>query len=368
MSEIEQRLTRLLQERASEMTAAPKMRDTLRRARVRRSVNGGAALLSLVAVIGVSVVGVQTYLRPDVVRDVEVVNPAITTEGPYGFTSVPGEYPVIASGEFRGASWELTGTTTKKEFDDRVDVKLTITKDGRSVVGEVAVEATDDILVDQYLEATGVLDGANAVFGSNVRSVDSIEVDVSDGSETVIPVHRFTGYDSRSTITADYFLAFVPSGSPGFVYARDELGINLDYATYGRVTLAPHVIASGKVGEVPWSFEFGSMVKDRLCLVFAPVEGGSQCFTRSEVENAGPLLVATFDLDDVLGVVAILSDEVWNVRLERNGGSALLPWFQPPREDLGEWPLRLVAVGLEPGTHGALQAYVDNEIVAEKRF
>jgi hypothetical protein len=73
----------------------------------------------------------------------------------------------------------------------------------------------------------------------------------------------------------------------------------------------------------------------------------------------------------VLGVVAIISDDVGHVRLAREGTIPVtLPWFQPPNEDLAEWPLRLVAVGLPPGSHGALQAIgADGEsVIARQRF
>jgi hypothetical protein len=197
-----------------------------------------------------------------------------------------------------------------------------------------------------------------------------VEISVADGNDTMIPAHRFTDYDATTTIIADYYIAFIPGGARGFVHARDELGIDLDLETYGRVSLAPHVVVTGTLGEASWNVEFAPTQKDRFCLVFTASDIGSECVTREQLDSAGPLLVRTFERDDVLGIVAILSNEVGSVRLARDGlEPVVLPWFQPPQEDRDEWPLRLVAVALEPGTHGTLQAFTGGaEIIAEKKF
>jgi hypothetical protein len=372
LNEFEVDLRDMLQSRAGDVTTQPQMHETLRRTKVRRVTNVGFATLCLIVIVGVAVVAVQAFLVPTQRRTEEILRPAVTTDGPYGFTSVTGEYPVVATGEFNGATWELTGTTVAEGEADHVDLKLTISRDGSSVIDEVRVDATDDVMLNRYVEATDMLDGAHVVYGATVPGVDSVEVAVADGSETVIPVHRFTDYDSQGTIRADYFLAFVPGDAPGFVHARDELGTDMDLEAYGRVSLAPHVVATGKVGDAAWSFEFaGGLVKDRFCIVFAPVAGGSDCFTRTELEEAGPILLATFESDDVSVVVGIIRDDVGPVQLVREGmDPADLRWFSPPDEDRADWPLRFVAVGLPPGTHGAIQAYAgDGETqLEEERF
>ena len=368
MNELELDLRQLLAERAQTVGALPQMQRTVRRARVRRAANVGVATLAVVALASVSVAAVEIFVRPEPRPD--VATPGITTEGPYGFTSVEGSHPTIATGQFRGADWKLAGTVTTKDGSDSVHLELSITEDGQTVTDEQQVDATDDVMITRHVETIDLLDGAGVIYGATIPGVQSVEISVADGNDTTISPHRFTNWDATTTITADYYIAFIPGGGRGFVHARDELGIDLELETYGRVSLAPHVVVTGALGEVAWNVEFAPTQKDRFCLVFAAGDIGSECVTRAQLDSAGPLLVRTFERDDVLGIVAILSGEVGNVRLARDGQEPVyLPWFEPPQEDRAEWPLRIVAVALEPGTHGALQAFAGGaEIIAEEKF
>lgn len=372
MNDIELELREMLDRRSREVEVGPQMRSTVRRARVRRATNSGVAMLSVVALVAAGAIGVRELTRSEVNESSEL-RPAFTTEGEFGFTSVEGAYPRVASGTFRGADWEMTVTNFQKHDVDMLRLALSVTEDGRTVTDEVEVGASDDFLMNRHVDgAEELLDGAHVVYGMIISSIDSVEVEVSDGSGSTITPHIFRDYDEHSEMSADYYLAFVPD-APGFVAARDPLGIDRDLEAYGRVSLAPHVVVTGRVPETGanWGLEFGAVEEDRVCLVFAPVEGGSECLTRDQVEGSGPMLMVTIEVGDTLGVIAIISDEVSHVRLMRDGKDpAILPWFQPPNEDLGDWPLRLVAVGLPAGAHGMLQAVGgDGETkIAEERF
>jgi hypothetical protein len=357
----------MLVERAGQVPLLPPMHDTLRRVRARRAVTIGVASV----VILVAALGGAAFLRVlsgEGGRDLISRPGIITSKGPYGFTSREGDYPTIAGGEFRGADWKLTGKKVTERGIDSIQLELSITKDGATTTKRQEVVAADDILMMRRVRTGDELAGADAIFGATTPGVDTVAVEVADGERTSVAGHLFTDYDSNSTITANYYVAFIPAADPGFVLARDELGTDLDRETYGRVSLAPHVVASGKHGAVLWSLLFAGM-EDRACFVFSTEEQGSQCYPRAGIEGAGPLLPIVFDRTGVRGVVAVLSDKVASVRLQTQGGRVSLPIFEPDRAERRDWPLRMVAVGLEPGAHGRLVALDGaRTVIARERF
>jgi len=364
--DLENELTQLLASRAGHVDA-PAMHDAIRRVRTRRAVTVGlAGVVVIAAVIGTT--GLTSYLSDEEGR-LFAPRRQIVSEGPYGFTSVQGDYPTIASGEFRGAQWELTGEKVTRRGIDQIHLELSIEKDGTTVTKEQEVLASDDVLMMRRVGASEMLEGAAAIFGATTPGITSVEAEVADGNGTSIPAHLFTDYDDRSTITAYYYVAFIPADAPGFVLARDELGTDLDRETYGRVSLAPRVIASGKQGRTLWSLLFAGM-EDRMCLVFSTQEKGSECFSRSRVEGAGPLLMSVFEREGVRGVVAIISSDVGRVYLKIAGDARHeLPWFQPPQDERRSWGLRIVAAGLAPETKGTLTARDGSgKVIAKKRF
>lgn len=375
MNQLETELRDLLEDRARQVDELPRMEEAVRRAKLRRAMNAGTALLAVIVIAAVGTMAVRAIVEPEAARFAPAT-PDRSIAGEYGFgsESSDGDYPIIASGVFRDASWELIGKTVTRPTHDTVEVRLEITKDGRTVSDQIDVLPGDDVLMNRHMRTGNLLDGADAVFGATVAGVDLLEVEVA-GEATLLPAHTFRDYDSRSTITADYYIAFVPSDSAGSVHARNELGVDLDTETYGDLDLAPALVASGRTGSARWALEFDAVNDDRACLVFATSdEVSSECFTREQIESAGPLLVTTFEREEVLGVVAIMSAEVAYSRVDPEGsGQVTLPWSQPAQEDLDQWPLRLVAVGLEPGTHGTLQALdgsdeYGGDVIAEEPF
>ena len=290
------------------------------------------------------------------------------TEGRYGFTSTQGEYPVVASGQFQGAKWRLTVAIVD---ESSVNLSLTIeSNDGAPDVEEfVHIErASDAELMPKRVQLPELFGGVDVLFGGVVPDVAKVDVSPSDGSEMVIPAHRFLQHREQ-TFHTDFFIAFAPlSVMGGFVHARDTLGVDVQMHPYGKNTLAPHVVASGRVGDTSWGVEFAPTQKDRFCIVFSGRD--SQCMTRNELEAAGPIHLFRFDHDDVLGLVAIISEEVYNAQLTIGDGVPIvMHWFQPPNEDRADWPIRMVAVGLEPGTDGSIAAtFADPEKKVEEEF
>lgn len=367
MNELELELQQLMTERAGAVRAIPNARNAVRRARVRRAANAGVATLVVVALAAVGTGAVRSFVRPN--EKVEVAGPG--AESDYSFTATEGEYPTVATGEFRGSTWELTATA----IDDlSVDLMLTIEEGATHITKSVPILATDDSLLIEHVDAAAQLDGAHVVFGATTESVKDVEVNVADGnvaeSERIfLPARRFLGYDSQNSIHVDYFIAFVPGDAPGFVHARDALGVDYEVEPYGDVSVAPHVVASGVSGEAAWSVEFASTEEDRFCIVFMAVDIGSQCVTRDQLEAAGPLHLIQFERDNVLGLVGVISGDVSQTILHVDGNDpATLRWFEPPNEELGNWPIRMVAVGLPPGTHGTIEATFGETDNKEIRF
>lgn len=364
---VDHELAPLLVAKAEEVAPIPRTHDALRRVRARRTITAGIAGVVVVAAL----IGGAAVTRVVSGQDGRIFGPReqILSEGRYGFVSLRGDYPMIASGKFRGATWELSGKRVMQRGIDHVRLELAILRDGSTITGQQDVVTSDDDLTMRRLRAGELLDGADAIFGATTTGIETVAVEVADGDRTSVPAHLFTNYVSRSTVNAHYFVAFIPADDPGFVLARDGLGTDLDRKTYGGVSLAPSVIASGKQGRTLWSLQFSGR-GGRACLDFSTLEQGGECYGRGEIENGGPLTMSVFKRAGVRGVVAIISATVASVHLKTAGGPAVeLPWFEPPRAERRRWPLRIVAVGLEPGTKGTLIARNKaGRVIAKKRF
>ena len=292
-----------------------------------------------------------------------------TTSGPYGFTSTPGTSPpVIASGTFRNALWELRGEPQlRSRRVVRLELELVVKDSPLEVVSLEVVRGADRLLLAH--QAPDLLDGtAEVVFGAVAPRVDSVAVDFPLAPEPSVAPHLFTDHETPTGAPIDYFLAFIPPDVNGFVSARNQLGIDLDIGEINGGVPSPR-IAGGQVGNPTsefdrarhagyWWLDFRGH-PDRACLALQSSLGTkSRCFTRVEIDAQRPLLVRTFLGEDVTCVVAILRGDVEGVRLQLPGEkSTVLPLTQPLSYQLRRWPLRIAVVGVVPGTTGTLDAF-----------
>lgn len=385
MSDLERDLSELLAEKAGRISGPPPVGRTLRRVKTRRALTVGIAGAALVGVFvaGGAMVQLAAEDRQDIGPSADDSpspetgeSPLVTTEGPYGFTSALGEFPTIASGEFRGAEWELRSETLTEDGIDSVRLTWSVhTAEGESVSDQMDVLAGDDTLMMRHFALEDRVEGTDVVFGATTRNVDSVTVEVADGEELSIPAHLYTHYDSHSNITAHYYVAFIPAESPGgtesrgFVIARDELGIDLDEEPYGRVSRAPRIVVSGlSVENIRWGVQFGGL-GEQGCIIFQSAEEGSECYPRERFDANEPLLVTVFDRTDVKGVTAVVGSDVGSVRLEVDGEEpVVLPWFSV-RDSGPTWSLRMVAVAVEVGATGRLVALDGaGEVITEEAF
>jgi len=374
MSRLEDDLRALLADRAGSVTAAPdKHGRTLRRARSRRRLTAGAAVMTIVAFVAGSLAIARSPLFDTARVDPAEDGVGQTTTGPYGFTSRPGTGRVIAEGTFKDLTWVLKGQRQRlKTPQDGIRLELLVEGDeGQpAFVADTVVLPGDDILQVVNHAADVLGDDAEVLFGATVPGIDSVSIDYRLALEPSIDPHRFTDYRLPGAANADYFIAFAPRGEMAWVTARNDLGIDLDYERLHAGSTKVPQIASGLAGEQTSEFERMSNAGvwwlefrgrgESACLFFHG-EGDEKCFARDIVDAGGPLLPAVFKGEDVLGVTAILGDRVNFVRLIVDGEApATLPIVQPQQSALRKWPLRIVAVGLERETSGRLEAIGPN--------
>lgn len=373
MNDLETDLRALLAERAGSMRAAAEGHaTTLGRAHRRRRLTVGVAALAVVAIVVGSVAFVRPLFDSDPIRPVDS-GEGHSTSGPYGFTSTPGTRPVVARGTFRDTSWVLRGERQRMGAgDDAIRLELSIERGGGQPAFETdtVVAASDDVLQVAH-DLPDMLDGeAEVVFGATVPGIDSVGIDFRLGLEQSVDPHVFKSYRVPGAVKADYFVAFVPPGEPGWVAARNEIGIDLESERINISGLSVPQIASGRFGRPRtefqratgsglWWMKFSGR-KDQLCLLFFSDDTEKECFPRTEIESADLLVGATYVGNGVMGVSAILADRVAQVRLRVDGEApAALPWVQPPRSDLDTWPLRIAVVGVAPDATGRIEALDD---------
>lgn len=361
MSHLEDDLRAVLNQRAASVAASPERRaSTLGRARNRRRLTAAGGLVAVIAVVAGTFALVKGPLAEE-----NALDPAGDGRDSYAVTSSPGEGDVIARGAFRDATWVLRGEREPMQHgQDGIRLVLGIENaKGDSFETDSVVLAGDDVLhmADAMPDVLG--DDAAVVFGATTPGVDSLAVDfrLRDYPRRTIIPHRFTDYRPSGAIAADYFIAFVPRLDLMWVAARNEVGVDLDVETINVDPATAPQIVSGRAIEPGQEFNEGIwwvewVDRGAACLVFRP-NGLMHCFSRSEIAEAGPgLLVAEFDTKNILGIAAVLGEGTDAVRVELdNGRSAVVPPVQPPQEELDEWPLRIVVVGVEPGTSGRLE-------------
>lgn len=365
MERIELELRELMTERAAGATEVPGMRPTLRRARRRQAATVVFAASVAVAVAG-GVVGARTLLRDEPAPRIA----APSEEGTYSFRSTPGTAPVVATGEFRGATWELTATSLEDDIGS-VELALVVKRDGDEARERVGVYPGDSAVAAQTLLETDLLDGASAVFGAVIPEVAGVDVRVAGRDDVAISAHRFRG--ERRLGSVDYFLAFVPGGSQGFVHARDELGIDLGTSGYGGAQVSPRIVSSGTAGDERWTLDFAGGVGEggRDCFQFSSeTDTGTICLTPEDALADEPMAMLVFEPAGALGIVGIISDEVAYVRLVTDEGAEHdLPWSQAPASHRDEWPVRIVTAGLDPAASGRFLVYDGaGELIDEQPF
>jgi hypothetical protein len=363
MERIELDLKDMMAAQAETARDLPPLGRTVGRARRRRVANMAlAGSLAVAAVVG-GATGVRVITRDESPPDV-----AAPSEGSFEFTSTPGAGDVVATGEFRDLRWELTAEATHGEFPE-LDIQMGVFRGGVRTTDRVQALPTDAAVVAQGLLHREFLGDAQVVYGALRADVESVGVAVSATDDPTITPHRFAG--AGGELDVDYFVAFVPEEWGGFVHAYDEAGIIVGTSSYGGVQMSPSQVAAGKSGDVPWGVEFIGDADDRACITFyADYEQGRECVTAGDIDDADPMLLLTFQRPRVAGFVAFISDDVGFVRLVTDDGFTHdLPWFSPPDHERADWPLRLVAVGLESGTSGTLRVFDGGgNVIDEQRF
>lgn len=237
MNDIETAVAAMLSRRAERIEPVAGHRDsTLRGARRRRVAAAvGAAAVSIAVVVG-GLAGVRALERPQGVRPVA---PDVATEssGAYGFTSRPGEYPFAATGEFRGAKWQLRVAAVTPGQAGPTRITFQMRKRLRSSMTSQALATRVDPLFVRYEESAFVFEGEVAmVFGAVAPETETVDVWINgiDRPERTFDAHLFESYDAKNGRRADYFAAFVPSNSLGLVIAKDGDGDEVGTAIIPR--------------------------------------------------------------------------------------------------------------------------------------
>ncbi|HEX2058435.1 MAG TPA: hypothetical protein VHI71_08705 [Actinomycetota bacterium] len=226
MKDLEAMLAVTLAQQAERLAPQPGHRAaTMRRARRRRTAN---ATVAGVMVVGLAVAGAAAIraVTPD-----SAVPPAgairsgntTATAGPYGFWSRTSPvYPYVARGWFRGGEWALRAAAVR--LAPNADVRLTFQLSGtRRFTTSTYVRDYDDPLFARYVYGLWrSRENTAVVFGAADPAAKTVDVSFRNGE--TIQAHVFTGYDPRTTLEAGYYLAFVPSDTPGEVVARDGDG------------------------------------------------------------------------------------------------------------------------------------------------
>lgn len=240
MSDVELTLTAMLVERAEGIEPQHGHREqTLGRARRRRILNTVMTGVMSLGVVAGSLAAVQAL---DTAR--EAVAPAtaprasgktFTTTGEYGFWSRTGtEYPYVATGFFRAAEWQLRAAAVSFELDAYTRLTLQVRLRGSELGASTGLESLDDGLFVTYQPGgEWAYDGDFAmVFGAAPTEAEAVYVlaDRNGADPLRIEAHLYDGYDPKTSLRADYYVAFVPAHATGRVVAEDAEGRAIDSA------------------------------------------------------------------------------------------------------------------------------------------
>ncbi len=227
MNDFEAALAATLTTRAERVEPRVGHREaTLRGARRRRAVTSVAAVLAAVAIAGGGFVGVRAF--DDAPRPRPAAPDTFTeTSGSYGFTSMPGDYPFAATGELRGNEWQLRVAGVHPGQDSPVRITFQIQRPRRNLSTTSLVVPRVDPIAVRYEDATWLVDRNLAVvFGAVDPRAATVDVWVNhiDGPDRTYDAHLFEGYDAKTGLRADYYVAFVPADLLGIVIAKDSDG------------------------------------------------------------------------------------------------------------------------------------------------
>ena len=361
MNDLEMRLQQMLTDKGATVSAdRTRHQATLKRARTRRVGTAALATVVLLGVVAGGVAAVRTLGEP------RALDPAGVGEGEEAGTSgwdasVTNEYPEIARGTFQGRTWYLEGRREElAEGVDEVVLDFVIepAQDGGTPLSATTrvVPGDDELLIEELAIPD---EGTRAVFGATLKGTSSVQAVLDDGSR--IDGFLATDYDSRSTITANYFVMFVPADQDGYVFARDHLGIDNEQEPIGN---APELdretspLISGAFNRVLWTADSEPSGSDEVCLsiVFddgAPAQG---CFRQETGER---LLLRAEELGrGAKALVGFVPFDHQNLELTIEGRTTSLstPFPAEPHETLG-FPF---AVVVPADAHGSVSATDSN--------
>lgn len=226
MKDVEAALAAVLANRAAKIEPDPGRRDsTLRSARRRRLGTVTAAVVASLALAAGAVGAVRGSNGTPAPRPAA---PDERTNTAYTFTSRPGEYPFVATGEFRNAEWQLRAAAVAPGGgDDRVRVTLQIQGRVKTLMTSSERTFRGEPIFVRYEDSAWLFDGDVAlVFGAVAPETEAVEVWIKgiERSDREFEAHVFEGYDAKTGLRADYYVAFVPGNRLGLVIARDADG------------------------------------------------------------------------------------------------------------------------------------------------
>ena len=234
MNDFEAAVAEMLSARAERLEPAEGHREsTLRGARRRRVGTAlGAGALSMAIVLS----GLGVVRAVDDAPAPRPYAPDVATEssGTYGFTSTPGEYPYVATGEFRDAQWELRVAAIAPHRDDSVRITLGADRPRTNLTTTFQEVRRVDPIVVGYEDGSWFFDRDVAVvFGAVAPEAATVDVWINhiDRPDRTFDAHLFERHDPKTGLRADYFVAFVPAGTLGLVIAKDADGDEVGVAT-----------------------------------------------------------------------------------------------------------------------------------------
>ena len=238
MKDVEAALAAMLADRAGRIEPGHGHREsTMRAARRRRLSTVAAATVASLALA----VGAFGAVRSS--NDTPAPRPAaprgsektFTTTGDYGFWSRAGSgYPYVATGLFRSAEWQLRAAAVSFEPDAYTRLTLQVRFRGSELGTSTGLKSVDDgLFVNYHPGGEWIYDGDFAmVFGAAPAATEAVYLllDRNGTGPPRIEAHVYEGYDPKTSLRADYYVAFVPAGSTGRVVAEDAEAREVDSA------------------------------------------------------------------------------------------------------------------------------------------